>query len=428
MLYSDKTVLLICSPLFCSFAERLARDFGRVLLYIPTSGSFVTMNQGLVGTGLEGVEKVDSVFGDYFDDVDLFCFVDLGHSDLQLYLESLGKRVFGARNGEELEVYRELCKKTMEKEGLPLAPWKMVTGMDALRTYLKANKGTWVKVDKWRGLTETFFSANYDVVMTKLDAVENDLGGFKNVAKFICEGDLPDKVEVGLDCYCVDGEYPSSTLVGLEVKDLAYCAEFVEMDKIPEPITRWTAAMAPYFQKYGYRGFFSNEIRIGRDKEPYMIDACCRAGSPPSELYQEFYSNICEIIWEAAGGVVVDPKPLGKFGAQLVLKSKWANGHWQPVEVPSQFANQVKLFNCAIIDGKKYVIPLDQDMFEIGAVVGWGDTLQAAIDHMTKAVDSIEGFGISKPTSSIDQAVEQIEELNAMGLPTFHLDKQPKSN
>ncbi len=63
MSLKNETVLVCCAPLFVSLAERLARDFKKVYLYTPTSGSFVTMNAGLVGSGMEGVEKVDSIFG-----------------------------------------------------------------------------------------------------------------------------------------------------------------------------------------------------------------------------------------------------------------------------------------------------------------------------------------------------------------------------
>src|SRR5882672_8856306 len=96
---SNKTVLLTCAPLFASLAERLARDFGRALLYIPYSGSFPTMNHGMVGHGLPGVERVDSLFGKHFEEVDLFCFPDLNHADLQVQLELMNKRVWGARHG-----------------------------------------------------------------------------------------------------------------------------------------------------------------------------------------------------------------------------------------------------------------------------------------------------------------------------------------
>lgn len=426
MLYPDKTACIVCSPLFVSFAERLAQDFGKVYLHVPTSGSFVTMNQGLVGTGIPGVEKVDSIFGPHFAEVSIFIFPDVGHSALQIYLESIGKLVWGGRNGEELEQYREVCKALMEKEGLPVAPWQIVKGMTALRAHLKSHADQHIKINKWRGLTETFFAPNPEAVSAKLDDLQNDLGAFKEECEFMVEDDLPDKVEIGTDVYCIDGQYPSKTLIGIEVKDMGYCAEFVEWAKIPEPLRRWNETMAPYFAQYGYRGFLSNEIRIGEDKVPYQIDACCRAGSPPSELYQEFYLNLAEIIWEGANGNIVDPKPAGKFGAQIVLKSSWANGHLQNVIYPEKYAKNIKLFEYVVVDGKRYVLPLEKDITEIGAVVGWGDTMEEALEMVREAGESIEGYGIKFSLGPADQAVEEMNKLAEIGLPVFSLADSQK--
>jgi hypothetical protein len=422
----DKTVLVCCSPLFVSFAERLARDFGKVLLHVPYAGTFPTMNQGLVGSGIPGVESVSSFFGPHFELVDLFVFPDIGSAALQIQLEKMGKRVWGARNGEELEQHREVCKRLMEKAGLPVAPWRIVEGMTALRKHLAAHKDQHVKINKWRGLTETFFSPNIDVVSAKLDDLQNELGAFKETCPFIVEDDLPDRVEVGTDVYCIDGAYPAKTLIGIEVKDLGYCAEFVEWDSIPEPLRRWNETMAPDLARYGYRGFLSCEIRIGEDKLPYQIDACCRAGSPPSELYQEFYLNLAEIIWEGADGNLVDPEPISKFGAQIVLKSTWANGHLQPVIVPEKFARNVKLFDYVVVDGKRFVLPLEKDVHEIGAVVGWGETMEDAIEMVREAGESIEGYGIKFAIGPVEQAVEQMEKLEELGVSPFTIKEGKK--
>src|ERR1700689_883035 len=100
---SSKTVLVCCNPLFVSLAERLTRDFGKVYLHIPFAGSFPTMNHGMVGYGIEGLEIVDGVLGPHFESVDLFVFPDLHNAALQIQLEKMGKRVFGNRNAEELE-------------------------------------------------------------------------------------------------------------------------------------------------------------------------------------------------------------------------------------------------------------------------------------------------------------------------------------
>ena len=158
MTLGNKTALVVCSGLFVSIAERLGRDFKKVYLYVPYAGNFPTMSKGMLGHGLENVERVDGIFGPHFDSVDLFVFVDLGHAALQIHLEKLGKRVWGPRNAEEQEIYRELCKEKMEELGLPVQPWKIVKGVTELREHLGANENQLVKIDKWRGVTETFFA------------------------------------------------------------------------------------------------------------------------------------------------------------------------------------------------------------------------------------------------------------------------------
>ncbi len=416
-----KPTALVCTHgLFISQAQRLARDF-RVLLYTPgaEATSFPSMNIGLIGSGLPDVERVDSIFGDHFDSVDLFVFPDIYFADEQLYLESIGKKVWGSRRGEELELYRDLCKKAMERLGLPVQPWKKLVGISALREYLGTHDNQYVKINRWRGNFETFKSVSGELSEVKLDEIAHQLGGFQEIAEFVVEDELPDCVEVGVDTFCIDGKYPNASLVGIEVKDLGYVGRFVEWDKIPEPIRRWNDKMAPILAKYGYRGWVSNEIRIGTDLVPYMIDMTARSPSPPSELYQEFYTNFPQIIEAGARGEVVDPIPAGEYGVQVLLKSAWAEKNWQPVQYPDEFAQQIKLFNAVDVDGRHFVVPQDEELQEIGAVVGWGDTLQEAIDHMQAAADSIEGFGIQVPMGAIDKAQTQMDELTEMGLPVF---------
>lgn len=415
----DKTALVISHGLFLSVAVRLARDFKKVYTWMPgQETSYPTINMGMMGHGM-GVERVDSVFGPHFDKIDIFIFPDIGFAPLQIYLESIGKRVWGARNGEELEVYREVCKKLMTEVGLPVQPWALIKGMKNLRNHLMEHPDQHVKIDRWRGNFETFFAQNYDLVMPKLDEIAQKMGKFQDLAEFIVEDDLPDRVEIGLDCYCIDGAYPSKTLCGIEVKDLGYVAKFLDWDKIPEPIRMWNEKMAPYLETYGYRGFLSTEVRIGEDHLPYMIDACCRAGSPPSELYQEFYTNFAEIIWEGAGGVLIDPEPAGEFGVQVVLRSDWAKDHWQPVHIPKEYEANLKLFNSVRIDDTLYVVPQDEDMKEIGSVVGWGDTMDEAIEMAKEVGESISGYGIKFNMGPIDSAKHEIEKLEKMNLSPF---------
>jgi hypothetical protein len=155
-------------------------------------------------------------------------------------LEKMGKRVWGTRNAEELEIYREVCKEQMEELGLAVQPWKIVKGVSALEAHLKAHKDQHVKIDRWRGVTETFFSPSWEIVEPKVHAIADTLGGFKEDLEFIVEDDLPDRVEVGLDTYCIDGVWPVNTLFGIECKDCGYIGQMVKWKDIPEPLRRWS--------------------------------------------------------------------------------------------------------------------------------------------------------------------------------------------
>jgi hypothetical protein len=423
----DKTCLVVCSGLFVSVAERLARDFKEVLLYVPYAGNFPTMNKGMLGFGLPGVTLVGGVFGSHFDSVDLFVFADLGHAALQIHLEKLGFRVWGPRNAEEMEIYREVCKEKMEELGLPVQPWKIVKGVSQLEAHLKAHENQHVKIDRWRGVTETFFSPSWEIVEPKVHAIADTLGGFKEELEFIVEDDLPDRVEVGLDSYCIDGVWPVNTLFGIESKDCGYIGQMVKWEDIPEPLRLWNEALAPIFMRYGARCSISNEIRIGEDGVPYMVDATIRAPSPPSELWQELFTNLSEIIWEGADGVLVEPKAAAKWGVEVVLKSAWAMEHWQLVDYPSEFANQIKLFNQVCIGGKRYVVPQNEEMQEIGAVVGWGETLEEAMEHCRKAGESVTGYGIKFEMGAADKVGEAIAELEEIGMSPFKMEKKPEN-
>ena len=367
---SDKVALVSTNALFVSLAERLGRDFKKVYLHVPRAGSFPQITQGMLGYGLRNVELVDGVFGPHFCEVDLFVFPDLGTGAIQIQLEKMGKRVWGPRNAEELEIYREVCKKKMEEMGLPVQPWTIVKGVTKLEEYLKGHKDQHVKIDKWRGVTETFFSPEWEIVEPKVHAIAETLGPFREELEFIVEDNLPDRVEVGVDTYCIDGQYPRNTLFGIECKDCGYIGQMVDWSALPEPLRRWNEAFAPLFARYGCRASVSNEIRIGEDSVPYMVDATIRAPSPPSELWQELFTNLSEILWEGADGKLVEPVPAGKWGVQVIFKSQWAENNLQLVDYPEEYANQIKLYNCVVVDGKRYVVPQHEDMTEVGR---WSD-------------------------------------------------------
>jgi hypothetical protein len=231
---------------------------------------------------------------------------------------------------------------------------------------------------------------------------------------------LDNRIEFGTDAWTVDGQYPTKLISGIEVKDCGFASCFGDYDKIPEPLRRFNDRMVPVFKEYGYRGFFSSEIRIGKDQVPYMIDFCARAPSPPNELYQEQYENLAECMWAGANGVIIDPIPVAKYGAEIMLHSSWADKNWQALRFPDHLRDFVKLRNLYYSPKRGYgVIPQSQGLPEIGAVVGLGNTLEEAFDHALANAEEVGGYYLEGKTGAIEQVKEQIEKMKALNLSTF---------
>ena len=409
-----KSIIVYDNGTFVSSAERLAKDFGRVMYYSPCKSAFPQKKLTLIGEGLRGVERINN-FWDYIDDADCFFFPDVMDGDIQLHLESLGKKVFGSRKGEDMELDRTGMKEHMKALGLPVGKYEVVRGMDNLRKYVKGHKNTWIKINCFRGDFETLQAKNYDYISLKFDEIERELGASANEVDFICEDDLKDKVEIGYDGYSVDGIFPNKTMFGLEIKDLGYCGKMVDYKDIPEPVTHFNDVIAPTMKQYRYRNFFSTEVRVGKDKIGYMTDACTRTGSPPNELYQQMYSNFSDIVWQGANGKCIEPIPSGKWGVEVLIHCSWAEKNWLPIQFPEKYYDNIKLRDVMVLDGQHYIIPQYVGLPEVGAIVATGETLDDTLASVEEIADSIRGYYVEVPLNAIDKAKEEIEKLKSFG-------------
>lgn len=406
----SKTVLVWDNGLFAEIAITLAKDFGRVLYYVPWTSGFPKSNQQLIGSGIDGIERVLSPWP-FFDDVDLWVFPDVYEGELQEFLAANGKRVWGCRMGAELELDRPKSKEATKKLGIDVGPYKVVTGLDALRKHLKANDDQWVKISSTRGDMETFGSKSYEKIEPRLDELEHNLGAKKKIMQFTVEEGINDAVETGYDGYCIDGKFPKNAMTGVEVKDEAYLMKTVRWSELPEQVRSVNEKLAPALKKYGYRGFISTEVRCTKDGKAYLIDPCCRAGSPPNELYQVMMTNMAEAMWYGAEGIVIEPDFKAKWGAEVLLISDWADSNWMQVTIPDEVRDNVKLRNFCMIDGEYYVIPQWTGSAEIGAVVALGNTPDEAIAEVKRICDLVEGHELEKPIDALDIAREQLEQV-----------------
>ena len=419
--FSTETWLVVDRGLFPGFAVRLAKDVGRVLYCCPDAGQFPQIQEGRLGEGLENVERVTNIFCKDFHNINLFCFCDVGFGWEQQHLVDLGKRVWGSGLGEVMEQDRAGMKRRMAEVKLPVSEYAVVTGMDALREFLQDPKhlNWWVKIDKYRGTFETFKNIGYRLIKPMLDRVQADIGETADTQVFICEAPIEPAVETGLDLYIADGNHPKLVMTGIEDKDAGYLAVVKPYAELPEPLTRFTDRMAPTFREFRYRGPFSNEIRIGRDKVPHMNDATCRLPSPPSELWMHLWKNLAEIVSATADGEIVEPDAAAKYGCQIVLKSDWAVDGPLPLEFPPAMRDRLAFHNLTYTDAGPMILPQSVGIPEIGAAIGMGTTPDAAYQQAAEAADSVKGFGVTACKSSFDAIQAKVRELGRYGLNFF---------
>jgi hypothetical protein len=308
-------------------------------------------------------------------------------------------------------------KRDMAAQGMSVGAYEVVKGVDNLRAYLKSKEDVFVKISKWRGSFSSFHAKNYRVVEAKLDRIQQDLGPLGKITEFIIEQPLPDRVEIGVDCWTVDGKYPKNILAGIAVKDKGYVGAFGAVAKLPKPIHTVNKGLAPLFKKYGYRGPFGTEIRTNGPDDAYLTGMTCRL--PPNEIQSEIYLNAAEIAWYGANGVMVEPKPRAKFGAMVTLKSAWSGENWQPVYFPNEIREYVKLINQVVIDGVHYTSPQHEGLDTIGGVIGFGDTAEAAGEAALEHAKEIEGPGIGYSKDAVKEALDAAKKAEEMGVKIF---------
>ncbi|HSN08068.1 MAG TPA: hypothetical protein VLS85_03465, partial [Hanamia sp.] len=142
----DKVALVFDNGLFVEIGKTLSKSFKKVYYYCPWKSAFPKSNQYIIGEGIEGIECVWD-FWDYIDKVDIFIFPDVYDGDMQEYLVSIGKNVWGSRKGEEMELDRDGMKEYMKSVGLYVTPFVVLTGIDSLREYLKKHDNVYVKIN-----------------------------------------------------------------------------------------------------------------------------------------------------------------------------------------------------------------------------------------------------------------------------------------
>ncbi len=393
----------------------LSKSFGTVYYTSPWLSDYPVSTKTELGEGFDAFERVSDIWK-IVNDVDLFVFTELHEGNLQEYLVAQGKRVWGSRNGDDLEIYRTDAKPFFDELDIPQAPYEIVTGMDELRKYIKkrGSDKLWIKIDRTRGDTETFSVEGYDLAKNRLDTMEADLGPIAQEHLFVVEDNLPDTFDIAIDTYCINGKFPSQAMLGIEQKDQGYVCVVKDWDAMPPGLLDIYEKLSPILGSYNYRNLLALESRVGKDGI-WLADPCCRFGSPVSELEMNLIANLPDIIWEGADGKLVQPKYHAKFGCEVLIRSAWACKNPLLLEFPEEYREQIKLRYAAKFGKETWILPQNSGE-EIGTIVAYGNSLDDCMEEIKEIGDQIKGTQVNVASGSMDELKGNLETLGEWGI------------
>jgi len=420
--YKSKSVAVVDNGLYSELALKLSKTFGKVWYSCPWIDDFPNSYRVKLGEGFTEFERVDDVL-EVVDDVDLFVFPDSNQGILQTHLADLGKRVWGSRLGDELELYREDSRAFYDSLGILQPPYEVVKGMKNLRAYIKGrgNDKLWVKISFTRGDTETFSVEGYELSKNHLDALEAKLGPMAEFRSFVVEEHLPGTYDLAIDTFCIDGKFPKKGLLGNEQKDQGYIGVVKEWGEQPKTIAENYEKMSPALKGYGYRNFFAVEHRIGPDKQ-YFSDPAMRVGSPIFELELEMMANLPDILWEGADGKLVEPEYKGKFGYEILVQSSWVATHPLLVEFPEKYKDKIKFRYASRFPDGLWILPQKQTpvpdggAVAFGAIVTYGESIDDCVEEAAEIAAEIKGEKVESFTGSASALKENLEQMAEWGI------------
>lgn len=387
---SDVILGVVDSGLFLPIAQKLGEQCKHVYYWTPNDRCMVKLDDNIIGDGFENIERVQDIWS-IKNQCDGFCFPDIGMGGLQKELIDQGFPVWGHRGGDVLESNRGLFLDTLKELRMDVPEYKVAKGLSELRSILKDEEDKYIKVSKFRGDFETLHWRSFREDETALDELAYKLGPAKELLTFYILDPIETDIEDGTDSYCINGQFPNKVMHGIEQKDKSYLCSIQDSSDIDERVRIVNELFAPVLKSFDYRGFFSTEVRISGDKG-FFIDPTCRAGSPPSQVMTELFSNLGEIVWAGANGELVEPKPSSQFGVQALMTVDREECEWMVMDIPNEIRQWTKFgFGCEI-DGR-----ICEPPHCMGHTAGWlvaiGDTIQESIeslkDHASQLPDGV---------------------------------------
>jgi hypothetical protein len=315
--------------------------------------------------------------------------------------------------GMELEQSRGFFLRKLKELGLDVPPHTVVVGLSNLAAFLKDKKDVWIKVSKWRGTWETSHWRSWDEDAHNLDLWSVKWGAIKESVKFICFAKIETELEIGADTYCVDGQWPSNILHGIEKKDSAYFSAVTPREKMPEELLPIMDAFSPFLKEVGYRNQWSMEVRVKPPKN-YFIDATTRGGLPSTASFLAA-KNVDEVIYHGARGEFVDIDYGFKFSAECMVNMKGSEHAWGTAVLPPEVRKNLLFQQCCDEDGQLWYPPLHTEGNTIGWLRSTGDSPKEVLVNMNKLADALPD-GLDAQVEDLAAVIREIEAEGEQGI------------
>lgn len=410
-----KSVCVVDNVAGCYFniAMELSKYF-TVGYFSKYSHPFPMISMSKVGVGYDNIKIVNN-FWKELDNYDIILFPDIYSQDIGMKLRKMGKMVWGGTMGEDLETDRKLFKDELKNVKMSVAPTNYVTGVPQLMSYLKDKQDKWIKVSYFRGNMETFHHVNMNQSKMWLDNLELGMGPLGNDTEFMIEDSIESVAEVGYDGWTINGMMSDNSIWGIETKDCSYIGTHVNKKDLPLPIQNTNNRFQQVLQKYNHTGFYSTEVRVGKDGSDYYTDPCMRAGSPPSNTYLNMINNWDEIILGGCNGEVIEPTYSAKYGCELILKTSYCYNNFTPISIKKEFKDNLKLKGCFRYNNMDYIVPFEQggikDMDAPASIVVTGDNPQTILKEAVEMADSVECYGLSYDKDALNRTMQSVNRI-----------------
>lgn len=436
---------VLCHGLFAWLPQLLTRDFSKVFYTTCWQTTSPTSNQAMIGKGLPGVDLLDDIWqliekdaskwhdeGAYDDEgyllepsVDLVLVTDLYYNHTVKVLRKLGYRVWGMGDAEYLERDRLLSKNLYHELGIPVEwPVKVCEGMEELLDFVRSAKGKfYIKSGTgWRGDFETQECNSEGYIQEWVKRIRYRCGELAETMPYVIEKAIEGGIEVALDCFCVDDQYPMNCLVGCEKKDQAYAGIIQKGDARPKQLTDVYDKLGPWLRSHRARGNMSLETIIDPKKVGWPTDFCGRLGMPSGASQWATYTNMGMIAYEGAAGHLIEPEWDDPCVAEVILHT--TSPEWQRVLCPRRLLPMLRLSNACRIGSDYFVMPQPAvgpnpgGLSQIGSVVATGRTIEEAIGACQEAADEIASasLDIECSASALGTMPERFKELEKVAL------------